>query len=65
MNTNLHRIAFNTGIRIDSFGSPVVDKESMLEDFAKKILSETRNELSAVEALKLTEFVKARYGINL
>jgi hypothetical protein len=65
MNTNIYRHATNAGIRFDSFGSPVVDKESMLEDFLARVLTELSHELDPVIAEEVVAMVKYRYNITI
>jgi hypothetical protein len=45
MNPLLKHIAYNSGIRFDSFGSPVIDKEAILQDFVKAFIVELHTSL--------------------
>ena len=45
MNKYLYQYALDVGIKIDSFGVPVVDKHEMLELFARKILLDLQSNL--------------------
>jgi hypothetical protein len=64
MNTNLQRHAFNAGIRIDAFGSPVVDRQEMLEEFVKNILADLVEDLPRPASMQVT-ISALRFGIKL
>jgi hypothetical protein len=64
MNSNLQRHAFNAGIRIDAFGSPVVDRQEMLEEFVKNILADIVEGLPVAASMQVT-ISALRFGIKL
>jgi hypothetical protein len=64
MNTNLQRHAFNAGIRIDAFGSPVVDRQEMLEEFVKNILTDIVKDMPTQAGMPVT-ISALRFGIKL
>jgi hypothetical protein len=55
---NVFDIASQCGIQFDSFGVPVVDKKSMLEAFAKKVIQASTIGLDKSSLVKIQENVK-------
>lgn len=70
MNNTIKQLAFQSGIRIDSFGSPVIDHENMLQKFAELILSNA-GQLAALEMSKpkkqqgnIEQIIKEKFGLK-
>jgi hypothetical protein len=64
MNKLLEKHAYNAGIRIDAFGSPVVDRQEMLEEFVKNILADIIKDVPPHAGMPVT--VSAlRFGLKL
>lgn len=64
MNKLLYKHAYDAGILLDAFGSPVVDRQEMLELFAKNILTDMVNELPIVAGKQVTTSA-LKFGIKI
>ena len=64
MNKEIKQLAYQAGIQIDAFGSPVVDHERMLQVFAESILKRAITLAEGVKKSEIKATVNAAFGIK-
>lgn len=64
MNNEIRQIAYNAGIKIDAFGSPVVDHERMLQEMAVAIVERAIKAAEGVKKSEIRAAVTAALGMK-